>query len=174
MTPKFLGILSFSTLLVISANAAVANEVCAELDRLVTNSRTQLADLKGGIIPKDQEDEEGEDDCCYAKRNLPGAKFCTIKPTRFYDRGVVYTCFWNFESRKDLTSAVRPLIAAIKACLNEQVWQDESEGERTQFRAIVDDQQTLAKIVVEYSQNKRPGFTFEFEALPAGARRRKL
>lgn len=148
------------------------SEVCTEIKALVDAASTGLKGLEGPVILRDPNDPEGIDECCYASKNLPGAAFCTLKPSRFWGSTSVYSCNWSFLSSQEASTFAKPFRDAVKACLPADVWSNESEGDRLQFRASLQGGRSIGKVqLYESYSSRRSSIVFSFEVMPMNAPR---
>lgn len=93
---------------------AVANEVCSELDKIVSQRNSGFASLKG---PLKRESRSGYREF-QATYLLPGADECLIweRPDPEDEAPVGYVCRWNFPDAVASKAKAKALAAAVAKC----------------------------------------------------------
>lgn len=164
----------------LGACAFAQDPVCDEIAQVVAAVPDGFESIKGPVILKESSDYDGRDECCYAKRNLPGANFCTVKPSRFWESGATYACHWTFDSSNasKVNGIFNAFATSLKTCLSKDTWQDESTGPDLSYRAALHGGRHLSTITL-YSQSARraagrASIVFSFETKPMSARRLKI
>ena len=169
---------SAGSLAIFAACAFAQDPFCAEINQLIAAVPANFESLIGEEIVADPTDRDGRDECCYAKRNLPGANVCTVKASRFWEPGATYSCHWTFDARdaSKVTGFFNAFAASLKICLSRDTWQDESSGSEPSYRAALHGSRHLSKVTLytRPARAARASITFSFETRPINAKRLRI